>query len=109
MTRRGWLGTLALVAFVVFVLVRALLPTQWHGQLSTPTGVANEFVTVHCGAPWGSSSVRGPATTAYPVAGNPCGDRRSLQAVSAVDLGLGVAGIALIVGWNRRRATHGVA
>lgn len=94
---------LALTTIVVFVLVRAFMPSPWHSQLATPANLPNQYVVYHCGAAFGSGSVSGPPTTAYRVVGTPCDTRRQLQIMTVLDVVLAVGGLVVLGAWGRRR------
>jgi hypothetical protein len=98
------IAILALTAIVAFVLVRAFMPSTWHSQLATPLKLPNQYVVYHCGAAFGSATVRGPPTTAYRLEGSPCDTRRQLQIMTVVDVVLGGAGIVALGMWGRRQA-----
>jgi hypothetical protein len=95
---------LGLLAFVAFNLVHAVMSYGWSGELQTPPGAAAVEVSYTCGPPFGSGYVHGPATTAYPLSGKPCGQRTQYQLLTVIDVLLGVGGIALVLGWERARA-----
>jgi hypothetical protein len=101
MTVRRWLVT-AITAFVVLVAVFSCLPYHWTGTLNTPKGQNAQTVSVRCGALWESGSVQ-TKTTDFPVEGTPCGTRNRDQAMSFVDVGVGVIAVFVIGTWGRRR------
>lgn len=91
----------ALVFFVGFVTYHAVTSSSWSGPLNVPPGVAARTVSFTCGPVWGSSSVHGPATTAYAVQGTPCGARHSDRIMTSIDVVGGVLAILLMASWGR--------
>ncbi len=100
-TRRVILVVLGI--FVAFVVYHAVTPWGWSGQLQTPPGAPVVTVTYTCGAPWGSAYAHGPVKTEYPLSEAPCAQRRTYQVMTAIDVLLGVFGLALVAGWSRVR------
>ncbi len=102
MPRGRWLIVAGLSAFIAVGIALALLSWKWHGQLATPPGVVHTVV-FHCGAPWGSDSVRGPTATTYAIVGRPCGERHVYRVVTLIDVILGVVAVAVVANWGRVR------
>lgn len=90
-----------LILFVGFVVYHALVPYGWSGQTNAPAGVAPQDVSYTCGAPFGQGYVHGPATTAYPLNGRPCGERADYQIMTVVDVVVGALGIGAALAWRR--------
>lgn len=90
-----------LILFVAFVVYHALVPYGWSGQTNVPAGVASQDVSYTCGAPFGTAYVHGPATTAYPLNGTPCGQRSDYQIMTVVDVIFGALGIGVVLAWRR--------
>lgn len=103
MSNRRRVVLVGLAVFLGFTLYHALSPWGWSGQTVPPAGVAVQTVSYTCGAPWGSSYVHGPTSTAYPLTGKPCGQRGTYQLMTAVDVLLGVFALATVAGWRKVR------
>lgn len=101
MPRGRWLIVAGLTAFVAVGVVLALHSWKWHGQLATPAGQATQVAVFQCGAPWGTDSVKGPATTAFAVVGRPCGERHEYRIVTVADVILGAISVAVVANWGR--------
>ena len=106
-TRRLVLVGLALL--LGFMLYHAVSPWGWTGQTQPPPTVASQNVSYTCGAPWGSGYVHGPASTAYPLDGVPCGERRTYQVMTALDVLLAVFAVAGLATWHRLRRPPAMA
>lgn len=96
----------ALIAFLAFSVYHAVSPWAWSGQLRTPPGAPTITLDYHCGAPWGSGYVHGPTSTLAPLISKPCGQRTNYQIVTAIDVLVGVFGVAVVGTWARARARH---
>ena len=92
-----------LAAFAVAIAYWAVKPWDDVLQLATPQGAPQQFATFHCGAAWGKASVSGPTSTPLPVTGTPCHQREERRRLAAVDVGLAVTGIGVLLPWDRRR------
>jgi hypothetical protein len=84
--------TLVVVALVAFGLLVAVWGTRsWSDTkpLAPPPGVKQQVpdtVRFECGAPFGSASVHGPASTPRPVVGTPCGHRDERRRLAFVEI-----------------------
>ena len=101
LTRRVIL--LAVAAVVGFLVYHSVTPWGWTGQLQTPAGAPTASASYTCGPLWGPAYIHGPARTAYPVEGIPCGERHTYQVLTAVDVLLGVVGLGIVAQWKRIR------
>jgi hypothetical protein len=99
MTTRRWTIVLGLMAFTLVVVVLALRPWTSNHDLAAPAGVKPQTVSFQCGSVWGSSRVRGPTTTRYPVIGKPCGGRGQQRVLAGIDVAIGLIGMAVVVRW----------
>lgn len=92
-----------LVVFLGFVIYHGFHSTRWTSYDEPPAGVQMEIVTYACSAPWSSNYVHAPKNLPpYAVAGVPCGDHQTNRVTIAVDVILGVAGLAVTLAWPRR-------
>ncbi len=92
-----------LVLFLGFVIYHGLSSYAWSAQTNPPSGVAPQTVTYTCGAPLGSGFVHGPARTAYPLTGRPCGERTQYQFMTVADVILGALALGVVLTWRRDR------
>jgi hypothetical protein len=93
-------GIIVVVGFIVY---HAVSPWAWTGQLKVPKGVPDQSLSYSCGPPWGSGYVHGPATTAYPLDGTPCGQRGQYQIMIGVDVVIGIFAVSAMGLWSRTR------
>jgi hypothetical protein len=100
-TARRWLVVLALAAWALVVAVWAFQSWSDTHALNAPPDAKVQQVTYGCGPPWGKASVRGSEATPYPVVGRPCGHREERRRLAAVEIGVAVMAIAVVVGWRR--------
>jgi hypothetical protein len=101
MSMRRQLALAGSLIFVAFVAYHSFKPWKWSAQLVTPVGTATQYVSYECGPVWGTAYVHGSADAQYPLPSQPCGERREYQFVSGLDLLLGGAAIAVVLGWHR--------
>jgi len=98
---------IALTAFALSVAVWATRPWTDTKPMVPPAGVKQQVpdtVKYQCGAPWGTASVHGPASTPRPVIGTPCGQREARRRLAFADVVLGVIGLGYLT--LGRRTTH---
>lgn len=100
-TRR--VSLLGIAAVVGFLIYHSVTSWGWKGQLQTPAGVPTASAAYTCGPLWGSAYLHGPATTPYPLVGTPCAQRAKYQALTAVDVLLGVVAVGFVAGWKKVR------
>jgi hypothetical protein len=104
MSRRRWLLFTAVAVYVAVIVVLAVRPWTWSGSLATPTGAPTQTVSYRCGAPWGTDYVHGPLRTPYPTVGTPCGQRQAYRVTTVINVGLGLAGLVLVLTLGRGAA-----
>ena len=92
----------ALTLFLGFALYHAVSPYKWTGETNPPVGVAAQYFSYTCAAPWGAAYVHGPATTPFPLTDKPCGVRSSYQVVGGIDVVLAVLAITALYSWEMR-------
>lgn len=98
--RVAFLGIAVVVGFLIY---HSVTPWGWKGPLQTPVGSPTASAAYTCGPLWGSAYVHGPATTPYPLVGSPCAERHKYQALTGVDVLVGVVAIGMVVSWKRVR------
>ena len=100
MSQTRWLLVIGFAAYAVYMVIRGFTGYTSVVGLTVPSGVAAKSVTVHCGAPFGSARVHGPATTPYPLSRSAC-DTTQMRIILPVDVLLGLLGIAVVTSWGR--------
>ncbi|HLH99521.1 MAG TPA: hypothetical protein VKV06_01965 [Acidimicrobiales bacterium] len=93
MSRSRLLAVFAFAAFGVASVVLAFVPLSWTGSLAAPVGAPVQTAKFTCSGPWTPARVTGPTKLPYPLQGRPCGSRRTLQVIIAVDVLVAAGGV----------------
>lgn len=91
----------ALVVYVGFIVVHAVLPWTSTIPLATPAGVAAKTAHFRCGALWSSLYVHAPAHLPYPLKGTPCAGSDTYRVLTFIDVLLGLAAFVIVLGRGR--------
>ncbi len=98
----------ALLAWMLAVGVWANRSWTDNVPLQTPPDVAAQERAFVCGPPLGAKSAEpeNAAPGEYPPLREPCELHGQRRAIAVIDIGLGVAGIALLIYVGRRRSSR---